>query len=1245
MNVMFGSSDVQISEAANSLGPFDRLDLSQRVGALQLMPENGANILRLELAASILSTVPAARDLPKISNRRWRRWLGAAPFSDQRVRFAEDPPCNPFTETVVFFGGSYTVLPGTAERSTFLLQMLLRAIVFGDQAQSALSNEFKRASHDLALAALTLSNECAAKAGLGRNEKAHTLPTDEIVQPPKERLAQLSGAVTFSLEAIETQLSGLGVDLEVLSSLTIDAGTATVSEVNTDDLPVYRRPILRIDGNYVLIAPGSLPAALTHAILSRASECGDLPALTERFRDAVFESVDRALKLLGCSRLRGPQMSNDPAFPVTRALYSIDSDKALGLLLLTDPLDNFDPTTINGAWSQGKLSERLEAEIRTLEDRMVMSEVPPNGVLALVAFESPGRSVFLGLGNTRFARPILLSAADLEVIAHTEPGHRLLLWQFAKASDRLRDYARVLALDPVDEFAFWRANGFTYYMSDERQPTAVSITPGSAIDMRIEARDALDLHGLLAANGKGIVEVMRFHKRDVPIYMPRPGTVAAFSLAVEGLPLTLWVEAVRTVEDGRFEQLMHGLVDLIAYWIWQFKPHLHETLERLAKRFDPLVIEVDLIESEGWFAERVVSRETLEVGGTDRGFKLTFREGTSELLRGSDNAGERQIVRCLLEALHDGGRDAAEVDDRPSEDAVSRALDAHAPLGPKKKYFLIPREISTIFDESGLPPYRPRQPAVFEEWRDREQELLDRLNLPLGPIAPERRVPTLNRMVAESFTRFEQFVATLSPNGLLDSLVAHGERLIQREEYERKLIPTRIACFGSVPEMVEEMQRDAPVLATTAISHRFVTEYVVTRPPSGLRVFSLEAYDELIALASILVRGGLDSDAIHYGLADTQLTVLESGRLGGRATDYEAAFEDFGKRAYVEQIMRSSADFPSMFQSPTGPATDPPIPFADVEAATRAEFRVSIMQVAEFLQALVEIGSEQEGPTKRLPETEARARLASELTWSEMEVDAAFNLLTLGPRAVFLDPPDGFDRRDLYPWAFNRRLSYLSRPLLLKEESDSARELVWGTRALIRTNEYLVRQLMHGRLVARSDLMRSLQGRITNHSGVVFNDRVAEAYEAAQGLIVRRRVTAIAGRRIERQPGQSLGDIDVLVANPSTKEMLLVETKNFSAVRTPAEFGNEEKKLREALETHGERSAWLCAHLRDALRWLRIADCGTSEWRVKQLVVVSGEVFTPGLRELPVSVITLSTLRDQLAAAEGVTHPQKTRST
>ena len=51
--------------------------------------------------------------------------------------------------------------------------------------------------------ALTLSNECAAKAGLRRDQQAEALPTHEIVQPNGERLVQLRDTVTFSSEKLD----------------------------------------------------------------------------------------------------------------------------------------------------------------------------------------------------------------------------------------------------------------------------------------------------------------------------------------------------------------------------------------------------------------------------------------------------------------------------------------------------------------------------------------------------------------------------------------------------------------------------------------------------------------------------------------------------------------------------------------------------------------------------------------------------------------------------------------------------------------------------------------------------------------------------------------------------------------------------------------------------------------------------------------------------------------------------------
>ena len=1228
MNSLHG---IDIAAASESLQPYDLLDLAERTGALQLMPENGVRVLRLELAATAVSTLSPTSDKGPIGEAAWGHWLAEDPFGSAIVRALEDAACNPFTESITFFGGSYTVLPGTSEHCASQLQMLLNAIFLGSPDRSRLSLGFVSSARALAFATLAMSDRCASKAGLTRNEISDTVANDEIAQPDAARLVRLRQAVSFSSTELETLLRRINV--VALSPLTIDAGEFQATVVDTRDLEVYHRPILRIGTSYVVIAPGSIPAALTQAILAMALEHGDLPVLAECIRDTVFESVDLALRRLGCTWMLGPLSSEVDELQVTRASYHIDTDKVLGLVLVTDPLVDYDPNTFVWEWPFQRVTERVTREIRALEAQLALEEDPPNGLLALVVLASPGQNYGVMLGRFEFAQPIAISAADLEVISRVEAGNPLLLWQFAKASDRLRDNARPLGFNPLDEFAFWRSNGFSYYLSDDGTPTSIWISSGAALASRIEGRDLLDVHALPGPSGNAYVEVMRSQTTDVPIYMARPGSLPNFSLAVAGLPMTVWIEAVRALDDPRFESLMRGLIDFIAYWIWQFQSHLQQTHDRLALEFEPLVLEVDLNESVSWFAEEPPSTEPLVIDRTERGLKLTFFEGAAKLFEGSDNAGERQIVRALLEALHELGADTAGAIERPSKQAVAEALDTTAPVGLKKKILLFGGESSIYLDDFELPAYRPLQPAVTEEWRDREHELLKRLDLSPGPVAAEQRVRLLNRMVEETFNRFEQVVASLSPEGLLEMLVAHGERLIWREEHERRLIPTRIACYSTVPKMVEEMKRDVPILASTTIAHRFVTEYVVAQPPSGLRLFSYETYDELIALATILIGRGRQSDALFHGLAETELSVLESGRLGSLETTYQAAVEDYGERSYTQRIVHSMAAFSSFFDVSTESVGEAPITAEELDEATRAEFGISVTQSASFMEALIMIGSDQPGPAKQMPEAELRMEITSRLGWAEGDIDAAFSLLSLGPRTRYDEPPSGYERRDLYPWAFNRRMSLLGRPVLLRVGDNGVREVMWGEKALTRTNEYLFRQIVDGRLIAVSDELRSLQGRVANISGEAFNDRVADLYENVPGLIVRRRVMKLAGRRIERSRAEPLGDIDVLVADQSNKVLLLVETKDFSAARTPAEFASEEQKLWETLSIHNERSEWVTVNLDDVLEWLSIIDPAAADWRVEQLIVVSVEAFTPGLRNLPASVKSLSILRREIEDA------------
>lgn len=1198
---------------AAELQAYDQLDLFQRLAVMNLMTENASNSCRLDLAASALLTLePRSEPGFVVSDHRWTKWFKSTPVSSDWVRRAEDPCCNPFVDEIAFFGGSYRLMPGQMPESSHSLRALLRAIFANGDDLAPLSEEFLSEAHDATLLALTLSDRCIRPLGDPSALHPRTSPSQTLFQPPRGQLERLRPAVTISDEELGHLAGRLRIGTRAFDALISLRGTDIAVSSDLEQLPVYDAPFVRVRANVVVLAPSSIPMALTRHLVRLAVAAGQSDALAARFRRVVFENVMDSLDLLGSRLMTSPHAVD--RMPGIAADFSLDTDKLLTVLVLSDPLSV--PFSVSEQWERTDLGERINDWIAE-QEVLATARSGLNGLAILVVIASPCRSQMVGLSASRFARTLLLTAEALEVIAQSEPGHQLLLWQYADSSERIREHARVFSFDPLDEFSYWRNNRYSYYSSDDGVPNAIMIDPGTAMALRTEARERSGRRGILASDGVSIAEVIRFHGPDVPVFAIRPEPGRPLEIAVDQLAIPLWVRVPRPLEnsDTNHAHLLYGLADFASYWLWQFTSFLTPRLQRLGRTHDVFILDIVIAHPELW-AKDGNSGRPLEISPSEHGITATFYPGAVDLFYRGDNSGERVLVRQLLQAI-----DTISFDDpstRSTEEELDLAIDRFAPLGPKKKMPVFRNELALMLNEHGLPRYRPLQMAVLDAWRDQEWPLLERLGLSEGVVPRAQRVSTLNALVDELFGVFERLVASLNPDRLLDWLIAQDERLAQRQRHTEQMLPAQIECFGSAPAMLERLRREGPELATTAISHRFLIEYVVAQPPAGPRPFSVGTYDELIALAAYLVGTALDSDAIRYDLADTQIRVLPSHRLGRSVTSYSNAIANFLDRTNAAQIEYAQTKFASHWDAPgINSQGDPPIGLEEFSAATRAEFGLSLQDVADFLSVLVAIGETQDGVVKRMPLAELRPVIESELQWPATQLDAAFALLTQRPRDSFLNVPSGFLMRDVFPWRFGRRLSYLMRPLLIRND-----DVFWGTRAVLRANDYLFNHIADGRYEAHSPELQALRGRMTNISGHAFNERVATRCRALQYEHVRSQVTEIGGRRVERARSEPLGDVDVLAIDQLNRCVLAVETKDFSMARNPAEFRSEGQKLAEAPVIHEERVGWLRANLQHLLTTFGIHD-DAALWIVHPLVVVAGEPFTPFLAKLPMEVRAL----------------------
>ena len=173
-----------------------------------------------------------------------------------------------------------------------------------------------------------------------------------------------------------------------------------------------------------------------------------------------------------------------------------------------------------------------------------------------------------------------------------------------------------------------------------------------------------------------------------------------------------------------------------------------------------------------------------------------------------------------------------------------------------------------------------------------------------------------------------------------------------------------------------------------------------------------------------------------------------------------------------------------------------------------------------------------------------------------------------------------------------------------------------------------------GRLKARTEGMKKVIGEFNRTRGDRFNSRVANLFSQKPSLVVRSKVRKIGSLRMSDELGD-LGDIDVLVADKTLKQLFVVECKDLALARTSFERSCEIKTLFEGtdrknsiIQHHERKIRWVRNHVSQILIWLGI---NSEDWNVKPLIVVDREMLTPYLKQSTIPIVAIEKLKEDLA--------------
>jgi hypothetical protein len=1215
--------------------PFELLDVAAGVGALQLLPDNGGRIWRLEAAAGVLATC-SPNGANHMSNARWSRWINGAELTEV-LGVSEDPFPNLFTDAFTLPSGSFVVFPGLEEDAIFVLRHVIAACV--RLAESSDGEQFGRLTQPLWMSVLSLSDEVATRASLARGQRIRSSGNTEVIVPAAARFAALKQAVTFERAELDSILRRAGGSVEALSPLIHDVAAPAEWDGQSSANPILFRPLIRHSERYVVFSPHALLGALRTSLIRAALAAGHRPEFVDEFRRATFASVTSALDWMGIHPLQEPSF-RERGSEVAESFFHLDTDKVVHVLLATDPLIDYTPESPNDHWDASGLRDLIDSRLRWVDANAPTGAPWVRSILHLVVIQGFGRAVVLGLNHSGTSCLLThLNGAALDAIALFEGGDPLALWHFTRWSERLRRYARVMVFSALDEYGLYRSKGHSFYLNDDEKPNFVAISPDWGEGLHGEISDKRDFHGVLVPWEGRVREVTLLHSdRAFPVYILWRDSWRHVALLLEGFSIPIWMVARQITPKPEYRQLYLGLADMLCYWLWQMSTSLRAIISAAPPGLTSITIEIEVEESPGWFHHGTsAAADDAVTCKVEKSGQLAVRFGfaAASLLAGPNNEGERSILRSFLPALLDLIRTQ---DQKGPQIDIDQILDRFAPLGPKKKLMILGQDLNLRLIEGDLEPYRPIQNAAKQIVLDELGEHLARLDWwrPGEPIPRERRTNVLNdAVIPYLFSRLVEVVRSLDPAGVLERLVAFNERLVHEQAQREFQLPTRLACFETEPSLVGKLIEESPRLSAASIASRFLIEYITAQPPAGTAQMSLGHYDDMMALSGEIDHWGLDSDSIHFGLGEIGLDMLKSRRIGVDREQSRAAEHEYFNVFYTAEIGRSSAAFPRYWRTTQDPDPKKPRLVEDADRAAEAEFGISLTDLQVFLQEVINIGFDLPGEAKVLPAEELKGRLRLQTQWNDEKVHRCFERFCARPRQEFLVPPPPFRREDVFPWRFNRALSYLRKPLLVRA-TPQGDETVWGIRHVDLARNYLVALCVGGRLKAESKEMKAFIGRIHSAQAEAFNDRVADLYDGRAGVIVKRRVKKVGRLRIQRNNGQDLGDIDVLVADSTRHRIYPIETKDLAVARTPAELANELSGTfqtggphKSSLGRHLERVEWLQQHLDQVINWLALDP--SRKWKIEPMVVTDTELLSPFLQRTAIPVLSFRMLKARLA--------------
>lgn len=1210
----------QLEKLEKSFKKYNKLELVSILGGLQLCPENHSQTLRLETASRI-ACKNKNKNNKQIKPKNLFYTLKATLPSNGILGIKEDPPEGLFTYNIMFPNSNYSVYTGLQHIEPLVLQDIIHVIF---HLKEKFPERFMAIIYFSVKSLLTLCNEIAKRNGQNPYINSPDRWQKDIKVPNIDKLRELSNTVIFTEKEIENLTSN---HYDSLLPFILPLGHQKFKVVDPSKNPLFFSPLVKIDDKIVVALPGIITGTLRHFILFQSQEFGVKDFLLQGLKEKMWFDVNQCLDMMSFEHILLDLPLWDKNLSLEEGIFRIDSDKIAYVLLIMDDLTGYNLDEPYGTWDSSYHSKLANDRCKFIIKWLTEGNIPNcNEVLIIVIFGQLGRYGSITMKKLpNSSRTILMTFEELKVIAETKECDNLTLWKFAGA---LKSFNQPLIGSFLDQYALYLDYHHSFNIFNDVRPSSIFISADMIHDLgrafRIKVADLWDTHAALHRNQPN-VRVFRLDK-DIPIYF----YMVTGERLIDGYYQPLWVGMEDELREKReLREKYWTISSTVSYWLWQLTPSLKSHLEPLG--LNPIHILLTLENPEKWIYEDLCDSTKIPV------FKYKIDDFTIDLkipseiikiMQKADNTADRMIINELLSAFgllletHDIPNSLNKLDRQ-------HILDMHAPLGIKK-HFLIYNSENISLNPQNIPKFRELQEHDIEEELN---ELVDKLGdkaPSIGAIFNKKtKVKLCDNIVDLYYKELKSYLRKFNGKLLLEKLIGSNEAICNKRASAKLEIAPLIGCYSDIPSMVKKTIANFKEIEKIALTTRTLIEIIAAELPKGNQKISMDDMDKILAITYHIINWANLRDDINFDLYNIDLEILKSGRIGVDVTEIGDIWDPFVKSKTLENVEIDLDNF-KLYYEPEYNSEE--VLEDKVNFAFKDEFGLTLNQIHEFNNILIKIGLEQESPFTSLQMSELKSRTKKELGWDDKKFQIAINIFSLKKRKAWEEPPKGFNNSDIWPWRFNRALSYLRRPLITVSESENNPTIFWGLRHVDEAEKFLVNLIMSGQYKTNENTakkMNLLVGNIREERGNKFTKKVKKWFEKNTLFEIHSEIDIGPNEVLEYNI--KLGDIDVLVIDRENKRIFSIECKHIFYGRNPSEIKNEIERFIGKKE--GDNS-WINKHSKRH-KWLNenknmlasVFELESDDFQIFSIILTVREIPSTYLRKMPLPFISFTKLR------------------